>query len=181
MLGPYGQPWANIISKTSLINILEGNFRGGRLSQWPIWSPSLPDANVLIDTDFPTPQICGKRDAMEVFFSSLCEPSDQMCWYRISFKWLTLQLHSLTREHIYLLLNLSLSLSLCIECVLMTIWPNSLEVRNLLTTSVHAHILLFSHMHVQPSFVYVLMADLFSDDSILKHATGNISMACTHL
>lgn len=47
------------ISKPSLINILEGRFAGGRFSEWPIWSPSSPNANVLIETDFPTSQICG--------------------------------------------------------------------------------------------------------------------------
>lgn len=54
--------------KALLINILEGKFEGGRLRKWPIWSPSWPNANVLIETDFPTSQICRAADVVENFF-----------------------------------------------------------------------------------------------------------------
>lgn len=93
------------ISKPSLINILERRFGGGRLSQWPIWSPSSPNANVLIETDFPTPQICGVADAIEHFLS---EPSDLRQGYRICFK-LPFLLPPLTKEDTSLSLSASLS------------------------------------------------------------------------
>lgn len=76
------------ISKPSLINILEGRFGGGRLSQWPIWSPSSPNANVLIETDFPAPQIC-KGNAIDG--GCLSQPFD----LRLGFK----RIPGLTKEY----------------------------------------------------------------------------------
>lgn len=124
------------ISKHCLINILEGSFGGGRLSQWPIWSPSSPSANVLIETDFPAPQICRGCD---FFFFFLSQPSDP--------RWICLKLPPLTKEETSpsLSFGFSLARSLSVSVspslflwvyVLTTIWPNSLEVRspkNLLT------------------------------------------------